>query len=128
MHATGRKTGYVLTLLYWNKNYQVFWRWWDIIVYSLIPFLVLSSCNLKIFLHIRSSDKLSDRKDSFQTIKVEKMKTAKVLFTVVLTFLLCHVFRLAFYIYFMINPYMEDQANFCYNLKRYVLIKNTEHA
>ena len=117
--STGRINGYVLTALYFNKDYQIWQRWWDLIIFSIIPFTVLAMGNLGIIMSLKRSTRDIHALTRSQSGKNEKKSTAKILLTVVLMFLLCHVFRLGFNIYFIINPYMEEQANYCYSIKRF---------
>ena len=53
---------YITTLLNENENYIVFCSWWnDLIVLGIIPFVALVVFNMKIYLKVRSSDKLEYR-------------------------------------------------------------------
>ena len=102
------------TSLYLDEAYYEFWKVWQAVTYSFVPFILLTIINLKIWWNIKASSQNVYVINSMNIALREKQdkKSFIILFTVVITFLVCNLLKFVVDIYIIrYNP--TKQYDFC---------------
>ena len=78
-----------------TQSYNIGYHFWIPVIFeTIIPFILLLTLNVRIFIHIYNSSKcLKDLGSSH----VEDSKNEKILISIVSTFFICHIPRLVLY-------------------------------
>ena len=89
------------TSLYLDKTYYGFWKLWQAMTYTFVPFIILTIINLKIWCNMKASRQNVCEINSMNIASREKQdqKSFLILFTVVITFLMCNLLKFVVDIY-----------------------------
>lgn len=96
---------YVETSLNFNPNYKIPLQWMSSL-WSCFSFVVILICNLRIYWQVRSMRNSS------------RYKSARILFLIVVIFLLCHGVRMVTASFVFFNPIPNGKTAFCHRLGR----------